>query len=96
LCDALERAVPLLVKLGDYIGNDMDRCEVLLAARDALRRRSIVRDMKMTIAECRQIMNELNEDSNVPRKAIALIYVLIEELDMIQKKEFDDVLSTKG
>jgi len=34
--EALRRTLPLLIKLGDFIGNDSDRCEVILAVREAL------------------------------------------------------------
>lgn len=34
--EALACALPLLVMLGDYIGNDHNRCTVILAVREAL------------------------------------------------------------
>lgn len=36
--EALRKAVPLMVLLGDYIGNDYGRCEAILQARQALRK----------------------------------------------------------
>lgn len=33
----LREALPLLIRLGDYIGNDGGRCETILKIRDALR-----------------------------------------------------------
>jgi hypothetical protein len=35
--NALRDAIPLLVRLGDFIGNAENRCEVILRAKDALR-----------------------------------------------------------
>lgn len=36
LVAALESAIPLLIRLGDYIANKEDRCEAILKARAAL------------------------------------------------------------
>jgi hypothetical protein len=33
----LREALPLLIRLGDYIGNDGGRCETILKIRDAIR-----------------------------------------------------------
>jgi len=38
LLAALTRTLPLLVRLGDFIANDDGRCEVILAAKDAIAR----------------------------------------------------------
>lgn len=35
---ALERALPLLIRLGDFVGNDDGRCEAILAVRGAIER----------------------------------------------------------
>jgi hypothetical protein len=37
LRDLLKEALPFLIRLGDYIGNDGGRCETILKIRDALR-----------------------------------------------------------
>ncbi len=34
--DALERAIPLLILLGNFISNKHERCEAIAACRDAL------------------------------------------------------------
>lgn len=42
LLEALEAALPLLIALGDYVGNTLpdgtDRCAVVLRAREAIRK----------------------------------------------------------